>query len=224
MPTRAPKKTERCRIILVSSPKGGVGKSSLVRNILVAAARRGLRAEGIDFDPQGTLHKWAIRRERVRESFPECPEVPVREAELGNWRNALKPGEGTQLLVLDTPPSIEVHYSAALSLCTSADFVLVPTGATQDDVDSVMPWMATLASAEVKAAFILNKANRRTKSYESIRAKLLQGGALCPIEIPLLEDIHVSAGKGLGVLDFNRGRANDTFEALWSYVAREASL
>ncbi len=212
------------RVILLSSPKGGTGKSSLARNILVSAARSDMRVLGIDFDPQGTLHKWFLRRERVRESFPECPRVEVTAASIGDWRCALRAVSEFDLVVLDTPPSIEIHYNAAMSLCSAADFVMVPCGATQDDVDASTPWMGTLMQAGVPAAFVLNKTNRRTKSYETARTKLLQVGPLCPVEIPLLEDIHVSAGKGLAVMDFAKAKAGDTFDALWSYVAREARL
>ncbi len=102
--------------------------------------------------------------------------------------------------------------------------MLVPTGATQDDLDSVTPWMRMLLAAEVRASFVLNKANRRVRSYETIRTKLLQAGSLCPVEIPTLEDIHVSAGKGLAVPDFARAKASETFDALWAYVSREAGV
>ena len=212
------------RVILLSSPKGGTGKSSLARNILVSAAKSDMCVLGIDFDPQGTLHKWFIRRERVRESFPECPRVEVRAAGIGDWRAALSAAGEFDLVVLDTPPSIEIHYNAAMSLCSAANLVVVPCGATQDDVDASTPWMATLMQAGVPAAFVLNKTNRRTRSYETARTRLLQVGPLCPVEIPLLEDIHVSAGKGLAVMDFAKAKGSDTFDALWSYVAREARL
>ena len=221
-----PKATARPhgRIILLSSPKGGTGKSSLARNILVSAAKSELRVLGIDFDPQETLHKWFLRRERVRESFPDCLQVEVSVASIGDWRNALKTTGEFDLVVLDTPPSIEVHYNAAMSLCSAADLVVVPCGATQDDVDASTPWMATLTQAGEPAAFVLNKTNRRTKSYETASTKLLQGGPLCPVEIRVLEDIHVSAGKGLAVMDFAKAKASDTFDALWSYILREARL
>lgn len=212
------------RLILVASPKGGVGKSCLARNILVSAARDGIRVLGIDLDQQQTLAKWHARRERVRQSFADCAEVPVRAVPVADWRSAVREAESYELAVIDTPPSIEAQYSAALSLCSAADLVIVPTGATQDDVDSCAPWMKVLVDAEIQASFVLNKANRRVKSYEAVRAKLLQVGQLCPVEIPTLEDIHVSAGKGLAIPDFTNAKASATFEALWCYVAREAGL
>src|SRR5688500_10011104 len=129
-----PSKPRRGRIILIASPKGGVGKSSLTRNILISAAKEGLRVLGVDLDQQQTLMKWHVRRERVRQSFPECSHVRVIAVPLGEWRAALREADNHDLLVIDTPPSLEAQYGAALSLCEAADFVLVPCGATQDDV------------------------------------------------------------------------------------------
>ncbi|WP_439548896.1 ParA family protein [Falsiroseomonas sp.] len=218
------KKLADGRVLLVASPKGGVGKSSLCRNILVAAAMAGLRVRGVDLDAQQTLVKWHQRRELVRKTYPETPEVPVVGMALSEWRGPLREAGLFDLTVVDTPPSIEAQYSAAIDLCEAAHHVLVPTGATQDDVDSVTPWMQTLAGAGVSASFVLNKANRRVKSYESVRTKLLKAGALCPVEIPMLEDIHVSAGKGLAVLDLSNKKTAETFDALWAYVARAVGI
>jgi chromosome partitioning protein len=212
------------RVLLVASPKGGVGKSSVCRNILVAAAIAGARVQGVDFDAQQTLVKWHQRRELVRKTYPETLEVPVVGMALADWRAALREAPKFDLTVIDTPPSIEIQYGAAIALCQAAHHVLVPTGATQDDVDSVTPWMRTLSDAGVPASFVLNKANRRVKSYDAVRTKLLKAGSLCPIEIPMLEDIHVSAGKGLAVLDLSSRKANETFEALWAYVSRAAGM
>jgi chromosome partitioning protein len=212
------------RVLLVASPKGGVGKSSLCRNVLVSAAMAGMQVLGVDLDPQQTLEKWRQRRERLRASFPEVPKVAVMTLPIGEWRRAVEEAAHYDLVVIDTPPSIEVQYGAALSLCAAAHHVLVPTGATQDDVDSVTPWMRTLTGAKVSASFVLNRANRRVKSYEAVRTKLLAVGKLSPVEIPMLEDIHVSAGKGLAVPDLLSKKTGETFDALWHYVAREAGL
>ena len=224
MPRSEPVGREPGRIILLSSPKGGTGKSSLARNLLVSGSKAGLDVLGIDFDPQATLHKWHLRRERLREGLPECPHVEVTPADLGNWRAVLEGAASRGLVVVDTPPTIEHYYNAALGLSAAAHLVLVPCGQTQDDVDSVTPWMQTLAGADIKAAFVLNKANRRTRSYDMTRGKLLKVGSLCPVEIPTLEDIHLSAGRGLSVLDVRGAKAADTFDALWSYITREARL
>ncbi len=38
----------RCRVLLISSPKGGSGKSVLSRHLLVSAAQAGIRAIGLE--------------------------------------------------------------------------------------------------------------------------------------------------------------------------------
>lgn len=211
---------------MLSSPKGGVGKSSLARNLLVLAARAGNSAVGVDFDQQGTLSTWAQRRERVRLTIPEVSSIFVGVATLDDWRNALNDARATEasLLVIDTPPSIELNLSAIVSLSSEADLILVPCQQTQDDVDSAGPWMSRLLETSAKASFILNRSNRRAKSFGSIRAKLLAVGPVCPVEIPQLEEIPLAAGKGLGVMDLTRPSSGETFESLWSFVSRELGL
>jgi cellulose biosynthesis protein BcsQ len=61
----------------------------------------------VDLDQQQTLAKWHARRERVRQTYAECPEVPVLAVEIAEWRSALKEAANYDLVVIDTPPSIE---------------------------------------------------------------------------------------------------------------------
>jgi chromosome partitioning protein len=211
---------------MLSSPKGGVGKSSISRNLLVSAARAGRSVTGLDLDAQKTLTTWVERRERLRRSAPALPAVPVVTASLDDWRAGLKQARasGADLIVVDTPPSIELNVAAITALTASVDLTLVPSLPTQDDVDSTAPWMARLRGGNAKAAFVLNRANARTKSYTAMRVKLLGFGPLCPMEIPTLEEIHTAAGKGLGVLDLTRATSSETFEGLWKYVCLEVGL
>src|SRR5918997_4442460 len=184
--------TTRMPVVMLSSPKGGVGKSSISRNLLVSAARAGRSVVGLDLDAQKTLATWSERRERVRSSVPGIPAIPVVTATLEEWRAGLKQARATDadVIVVDTPPSIELNVAAIAALSASVDLTLVPSGPTQDDVDSTAPWMARLRGGNAKAAFVLNRANARTKSYTAMRAKLLGFGPLCPMEIPTLEEIH----------------------------------
>lgn len=213
-------------IVLLSSPKGGVGKSSLSRNILASAAQAGKQVVGIDLDQQSTLKTWSERRERARIAIPGLPLIPVISAPLSGWREALKKARESapDVIVIDTPPSVEQNTPAIASLSDAATIVLVPCQPMQDDVDSTAPWMRKLMSANARSIFVLNRANRRTKSFSSIQTKLLAVGPLCPIEIPHLEEIHFAAGKGLGVADLTKATSRETFDGLWSFVAREAGL
>lgn len=214
----------RCRVLLISSPKGGSGKSVLSRHLLVSAAQAGIRAIGLDFDRQQTLAKWAARRTRTREAFPDFAATVVDAVTLQNWRDALRRAEGHQLAILDTPPSVEDHLPAIEALSEAADLILIPAVCTQDDVDSIAPWVRALVEKGFRCSVVLNRANRRTTSYARMRGMLVKAGSVCPTELPQLEDIHVPASKGLTLLDYSKSRGIEPFEEIWVYVRREMGL
>jgi chromosome partitioning protein len=212
------------RIILISSPKGGSGKSVLARHLLVSAAQAGLRPMGLDFDRQQTLAKWSARRAKTREAFPDFADVPVQPVMLQDWRASLRQVQGYDLAVLDTPPSVEDHLPAIDGLGRVADLVLVPAVCTQDDVEAVAPWIRSLSEKGFRAVVVLNRANRRTSSFARMRGTLIKAGPVCPTEIPQLEDIHVPSMKGLTLLDYSKSRGIAPFEEIWAFVQREIGL
>jgi chromosome partitioning protein len=214
----------RCRILLISSPKGGSGKSVLSRHLLVIAAQAGIHAIGLDFDRQQTLAKWAARRIQTREAFPDFVSTIVEAVPLQDWRGALRRTIGYQLAIIDTPPSVEDHLPAIDALGEMADLILVPAVCTQDDVESAAPWVRALADKGFQCSVILNRANRRTTSYARMRGLLVKAGAVCPTELPQLEDIHVPSTKGLTLLDYSKSRGIAPFEEIWAYVRREIGL
>jgi chromosome partitioning protein len=212
------------RTILISSPKGGSGKSVLARHLLVSAAQSGLRPLGLDYDRQQTLAKWSARRAKTREAFPDFADVPVQAATLQDWRASLRHAQGYDLAVLDTPPSVEDHLPAIDGLGRAADLVLVPAVCTQDDVEAVAPWIRSLGEKGLRAVVVLNRANRRTSSFARMRGALIKAGPVCPTEIPQLEDIHVPSMKGLTLLDYSKSRGIAPFEEIWAFVQREIGL
>jgi chromosome partitioning protein len=214
----------RCRLLLVSSPKGGSGKSVLSRHLVVCAAQASVRTIGLDFDRQQTFAKWSARRERTREAFPDFAATAVEPVTLQDWRGALKRTKGYDLAVIDTPPSVEDHLAAVDGLAAAADLILVPAVCTQDDIEAVVPWVRALIGKGFKCAVVLNRANRRTTSYARMRGILVKTGSVCPTELPQLEDIHVPSTKGLTLLDYSRSRGIAPFEEIWAYVRREIRL
>jgi chromosome partitioning protein len=67
-------------IVLVSSPKGGVGKSTIVKNMAVCAAQAHLRVLAVDLDPQRTLALWGERRPKT-----EVVQVEVLSSTYDEW-------------------------------------------------------------------------------------------------------------------------------------------
>lgn len=213
------------KIILVSSPKGGSGKSVLARHILVSAGQAGIDCIGIDFDQQGTFDKWAQRREATRATFPEFAPVMVKAARLRDWRAGLRTADQASLAIIDTPPSVEDHLAAISQLADAADLIVVPAVCTQDDIDSVIPWVEILKQKKTqKVVIVLNRANRRTTSFARIRGRLIKIADVCPVEIPLLEDVHVPSSKGLTLLDYTKSRGQEPFEEVWAFIKRQINL
>ena len=178
----------------------------------------------MDFDKQGTLAKWQARRDKTRMTYPNFVATEVVSADLKDWRAVLGKARERAIVIIDTPPSVEDHIDSIYGLTKAASFVIVPTGTSIDDLDSVVPWMRALGERSVHAAFCLNKVNRRTNSFLQAKARLLKVGPVSPVEIPALEDIHVPAANGLSVLDHVKARGLNSFESMWDYVKREAKL
>jgi chromosome partitioning protein len=71
---------------------------------------------------------------------------------------------------------------------------------------------------------VLNKANRRTKSFAAARSALLRHGPVAPVEIPQLEDITAPFASGLAVVDYDKAKGADVMGDVWRYVKREVGL
>src|SRR5690242_461680 len=91
------------KILAVLGPKGGVGKSTIASNLLVAALLDGVAAAGLDLDSQGSFSTWGQDRSRRGRQ----PVAPVAATAVGNWRVEIARARGCSLMVVDCPPSIE---------------------------------------------------------------------------------------------------------------------
>src|SRR5689334_20566130 len=93
------------RTVIVAKQKGGVGATTLVREIGVAAAASGKRVIFVDLDPQGTLRGWWNRRTEGVEDDPNpglaTPDPAAIEPALEQLRDV-----GADLCLVDFPPSI----------------------------------------------------------------------------------------------------------------------
>jgi chromosome partitioning protein len=211
---------------MVCSPKGGVGKTTITRTLLVGAGQTGLKAVGLDFDRQQSLTKWALYRKQTMEALPSenIAEVSSYPCSLSEWRETLERFADKDLIVIDTPPGVEANLPAIRGLCEAADIVLIPTGAGRDDLDSVLPWMKELVEGGIRASFVLNKINRRFNSFQKSRTKLLKVGQLCPVELAQLEEINTQVDNGLICLDMAVSKGRDAMEGIWMYAQREANV
>lgn len=207
------------KCLLISSPKGGVGKTTLARNLAVAAALNGSRVLIADLDKQRSLSQWWSRRP------DELVQVDCLAADLVDATDVIAAANDHDVLVVDTPTAIEEHPGPVKALLMAADFVLVPTGVGRDDTESVSRWMELLSGLQRPAAFVLTRVNRRARSLLDAKRRLAgAAGRLLPIEVPLFEDFNLSADSGTGVLEIRGAKGADDMAALWLYVAKEMGL
>src|SRR5258708_6249437 len=107
------------KTVVITSQKGGSGKTTLTAHLAVAAEQAGDGpAVVIDTDPQQTLATWWNVREADK---PQLAPLSLRE--LPDKLAALKKA-GFAYCFIDTPPALTEQNRQVLKL---ADLVLIPT-------------------------------------------------------------------------------------------------
>jgi chromosome partitioning protein len=211
----------RPAVIVCTSPKGGVGKGTIVQAIAVGAAMEGLRVALIDYDPQRSSLKWLQRRLAVGEVAPIAGKG-------GTWagvRDELAEAAAAyDIVCVDTPTAVEDHIVEVDIILRAADYVLIPTGPQFTDRESTKPWMTVIRGRTQKVAFVLNRVNRQTRSLRDAKMDLLGVGKLCPVEIPLYEDIHLQQEPGFSVAEIADAKGYEELLAVWNFVKAEMGM
>jgi len=204
------------RRILLASPKGGVGKTTLTRNLAVAAAHSKMKVATADLDPQATLTVWSRRRPASEKPIPHYKvawadaDALLDDAEMPN----------IEALLIDTPPSIETQPAAFAGLVRAAAFVLVPCRPTFDDAESAAPFLKHLRQQGEKSAIILTFVKPRV-NVSAVKGYLLEHGDICPVEIADRTDYARAGAKGLGLMDIQNHVGADEVRGVWIYVKNQ---
>jgi chromosome partitioning protein len=106
------------KTVAALSEKGGVGKTTVIVHVGVAAQFAGLDVAIIDLDPQTSAADWVD--ERGEDSKPEAVAIPP--ARLDKLLAALRTN-GTDLVLIDTPREAN---NAGYIAAKAADLVLIP--------------------------------------------------------------------------------------------------
>jgi chromosome partitioning protein len=199
--------------ITVSSPKGGVGKGMITRNLAVAAVRDKIKIATADLDPQASLTIWSRRRPT---DLPAIPHYKVAWADADGLLDDSELADHDAILI-DTPPSIETQPAAFAKLLNASDLVLVPCRPTFDDAESAAPFLKHLRDQRKRAAIVLNFVKPRV-NINAVKAYLLEHGEICPVEIADRTDYARAGAKGMGLLDVPGHVGADEVRGVWLYV------
>lgn len=205
--------------ILVCSPKGGSGKSLLSRNLAAAAAHAGLRVATADLDPQATLTIWARRRPK---DVPQIAHYKVAWADADALIDDAE-FEETDVLFIDTPPSIETQPAAFGALLAAAHLIIVPSRASFDDAESVAPFLRHLTAEGRPAVAVLNFVKPRV-NINAVKRFLLEAGELCPVEVADRTDYARAGAKGLSLVDVPTHPGAEEMRAVWEFVSGRVGL
>lgn len=138
------------KIIVITSQKGGSGKTTLAAHLSVEAERSGdVPAWVIDTDDQGTLSQWHERREQ---DTPQRAEMPLsRLAEgIANMKK-----RGAAHCFIDTAPTISEQSAKIVNL---ADLVLIPVRPSPADLWAVSETVSLVKKSGKAFLFVLTQA------------------------------------------------------------------
>ena len=164
-------------VIVVATPKGGVGKSTLSSNVAGYWANQGHAVMLGDIDRQQSSQLWRQLR-------------PPHLAPISAWDidqdEIAKPPKGTTHVVLDTPAGM--HGKKVDAVMKLADLVLIPLQASVFDIYATQDFLSELhrhkRSEKVKLGVVANRVKDHTKAAEHLQAFLRS------LEIPWLAQLR----------------------------------
>lgn len=197
------------QVIVLATQKGGSGKSTIARSIAVELSKRG-RVAMLDLDPQGTLTKWWGRREaddlQLISGIQTAGQISAAVETLR--------GQGFDWLIIDTPGALDETTTIALR---SADLVMVPIHASQDDLDAVGPTVAQIKGAGVSFIFVLSRTTR-ARIVDEVGRLLAAHGRVAPAMIGARVAHGEAATRGLTAAEVGNAAASDEMRALADYA------
>jgi chromosome partitioning protein len=213
------------RTVLSFIPKGGTGKTTMSAHLLVSAAKAGWTSLGIDFDPQGTLKRWAHDRSQ-HPNVTMLASFDIAQSKISDWQTAMDAAKNYDFTVFDFPPGIEGYETEIHDITEAVDLVLMPLRPAKYDWEIGMDWMKRFKERGLrKVRFVISQVpDERRLSFRRVQALLTSVGFLTPATIPLREDISTSTDMGLTAADIAEAKGGIEFEMLWHTVRHELGI
>lgn len=179
------------QVIGIISQKGGVGKSTLTRLLAVEYARNEFSVKIADMDlSQGTTTEW----NRTRMTRELEPLVSVEQ--FNSVNEALKQRDRYDLLLFDGSP----HATRmTLDIALAADFVILPTGITLDDLRPTVRLAHELVGKGISAqkiGIVFSRVGSSQNEINSATRYVTEAGYFCLGFIP--EKTSIGQAHDLG--------------------------
>jgi chromosome partitioning protein len=163
------------RVLAFASRKSGAGKTTLAAHVAIQAQRSGRSVALIDSDPSASLAAWC--------ALPKLDTPTVVQAELGAVGQELARlgQEGTDLVVVDTPPAIHLGIEKVL---VAADLVAIPARPCVHDVEAAGVTAELVARHGKPFVFVVNGMAPDGELTPDIVMGLAQHGTVSTVTIP----------------------------------------
>jgi len=201
------------KTVVITSQKGGSGKTTLTAHLAVAAEHgKAGPVVVVDTDPQQTLATWW----NVREA--DSPKLaPVSLRELPEKLHALEQA-GFTYCFIDTPPALTEQNRQVLRL---ADLVLIPTRPSPNDLWSLGATLDLVKQSETPFVFVLTQAKANARITVQTIAALSQHGQVFEAVVHDRVDYAASMTDGRTALEISpNSPAAEEMGELWKLTVK----
>ena len=160
------------KVFVITSQKGGVGKTTHAGHIGVCLVSWGFSVVLVDTDPHAGLTEWWNDREAEQ---PQLLSVSfdALAASLELLKNA-----GVDFVIIDTPGQATQGIEQLVKL---ADLVIIPSKASRHDLRATRKTVDLVEGAGKQMVFVLNEVRPRTRIEGEAILAIAQYGKLAPI-------------------------------------------
>ncbi len=194
--------------IMLLSPKGGSGKTTLATNLAGYLAGRGEPTTLIDFDSQGSSTHWLAVRDPGRAHIHGIAAYRNPVGITRSWQFRL-PAE-TRRIIIDTPAAVKGPQLA--DMVRLADTILIPVLPSHIDIHALAHFMEDLLitgkvrALNTRVGIVANRIRHNTNVFQSLERFLRT------LDFPFVGQIREAqsyvraAGLGVGIHDLPAGR------------------
>lgn len=182
-------------VIALAQQKGGVGKSTLAIHMAVELAQRGRRVAIIDMDPQGTVTKWAKRRDRAARPWPIVSTSGPTQLE-----SELSALSEMHFVFLDTPGKRAADVNLGMR---AADLIIIPARPLDIDIEASAETLAAAQRLKKAYAFAMTAAppgGRRASEFAALISA--KGFPVIPAVITERLAYPDAISEGLGISEW----------------------